>query len=93
MKLECVDCGKTIVMSELDYKLRYDGKPTKIRCIECNKKHFKEYLRENPEIRKAFKESVENVMGTPEKREKLANEIVTSWNRLVEELKKRGKIK
>ena len=78
----CHSCGKAIIMTEFDYKLNYSN-DKEFLCRECNKEKLQQYFKENPEIAKAFKESLYNVMGTPEKREKLADEIVDGWNKLL----------
>lgn len=90
IKVTCADCGKTIVMSELDYELRYRGvDKSGITCHECNKTRLKKYFKENPDVKKAFMESLYEVMGTEEKREKLANEICDGWNNFISNINNR----
>ena len=48
-------------------------------CIDCCKADLKKYLNDNPDIKKAYKEAVEETF-SPENRKKMADNIVRFMN-------------
>lgn len=66
----CIVCGGSISSQRVD------------KCLECSKKAMRELFKENPDLKQAFKETIDE-MKKPENIQKMVDDIVP----VVEKLK------
>lgn len=78
MKYRCSVCGK-----ELNYRAK--------KCGDCAKKELQEIFKRNPELKKAYKEAVEETF-SPENRKKMADDICKIANGLAMLMGRKGKV-
>lgn len=94
LEFKCTMCGAPVKMSWFEFHNRYEKEGrTDILCPECNRKELKRLLDANPALKKAFKEAIEDIMGTEEKRQQLADEICEVINPVIDAWNKAQKAK